>query len=47
MQIRSITKNDYPKIDQLIRKKFEHSEHGYGNEVELVNSIRSSTSYIQ
>lgn len=46
MQIRMIDKKDFPIVDKLIRKSFEHTEHGYDNESELVDKIRASNAYI-
>ncbi|MFG5501820.1 hypothetical protein ACFJYO_15620 [Enterococcus faecalis] len=46
MQIRKIDKKDFSIVSQMIRESFEHTEHGYGNEAELVDKIRASTTYI-
>ncbi|MCL3857946.1 GNAT family N-acetyltransferase [Pediococcus pentosaceus] len=46
MQIRVIDKKDFSIVDKLIRKSFEHTEHGYDNESELVDKIRTSNEYI-
>lgn len=45
MKIRKINKQDFSQVDQLIRKAFENTEHGYGNESELVDKIRQSDEY--
>lgn len=45
MQIRQIHQHDFAQVDQLIRTAFENSEHGYGNESELVDQIRLSDTY--
>ncbi|RXK47059.1 N-acetyltransferase [Enterococcus faecalis] len=46
MQIRKIDKKDFSIVSKMIRESFEHTEHGYGNEAELVDKIRASTTYI-
>lgn len=46
MEIRTIRKEDYEIVDQLIREAFTNSEHGYGNEAELVGRIRKSKAYV-
>ncbi|HCY7782973.1 TPA: N-acetyltransferase [Staphylococcus aureus] len=45
MQIRQIHQHDFAQVDQLIRTAFENSEHGYGNESDLVDQIRLSDTY--
>ena len=45
MKIRSIQSADKEAVDQLIYQSFSQSEHGYGNEVELVHAIRRSPNY--
>ncbi|MBE5664267.1 N-acetyltransferase [Staphylococcus sp. SS60] len=45
MKIRKINKQDFAQVDQLIRIAFENTEHGYGNESELVDKIRQSDEY--
>uniref|UniRef100_UPI00210EAADD GNAT family N-acetyltransferase n=1 Tax=Staphylococcus aureus TaxID=1280 RepID=UPI00210EAADD len=45
MQIRQIHQHDFAQVEQLIRTAFENSEHGYGNESELVDQIRLSDTY--
>ncbi|API78826.1 GNAT family N-acetyltransferase [Staphylococcus argenteus] len=45
MKIRKINKQDFSQVDQLIRKAFDNTEHGYGNEAELVDKIRQSDEY--
>ncbi|MBO0431916.1 N-acetyltransferase [Enterococcus sp. DIV0660C] len=45
MQIRTINKKDFLKVDKMIREAFEHTERGYGNEAELVDKIRASDTY--
>ncbi|MGM0218773.1 hypothetical protein [Enterococcus sp. AZ126] len=47
MEIRTVNRNDYQKIDALIRNTFTHTENGYGNETELVDTIRKSQEYIR
>lgn len=46
MEIRSIKKKDYEEVEQVIRQAFCSSEHGYGNEAELVRKIREDRSYV-
>lgn len=46
MEIRSIGRKDYREVEQLIRQSFSRSEHGYGNEAELVEKIRTDSSYV-
>lgn len=46
MEIRSIRRKDYKEVEQVIRQSFSSSEHGYGNEAELVENIRTEHSYV-
>lgn len=46
MEIRSIGRKDYREVEQLIRQSFSRSEHGYDNEAELVEKIRTDCSYV-
>lgn len=46
MQIRTAKPKDYTQIDELIREAFTNTEHGYGQEAELVNKIRMSSEYV-
>lgn len=46
MIIRPIKNTDFTEVDKLIRNAFTQSEHGYGNESELVDKIRKDKSYI-
>jgi len=46
MDIKTATPVDYKQIEQVIREAFTSSEHGYGNEAELVEKIRDSTSFV-
>lgn len=45
MQLKSIETADYKTVDQLIRKSFTTTEHGYENEAELVKKIRREKNY--
>lgn len=45
MTIRKLTVTDIEAVDELIFQAFLNSEHGYGNEVELVHRIRKSPEY--
>lgn len=47
MEIRSIRRKDYKEVEQVIRQSFSSSEHGYGNEAELVEKIRTEHSYVE
>lgn len=46
MIIRPIKNTDFTEVDKLIRNAFTQSEHGYGNESELIDKIRKDKSYI-
>lgn len=46
MIIRTIEEKDFLAVDKLIRDTFSNTDHGYGNESELVDKIRLSNSYI-
>lgn len=46
MQVRTVKPEDYSQIDELIRAAFTNTEHGYGQESELVNKIRTSDEYV-
>lgn len=47
MEIRSIEQKDYEEVRQLIWQAFSRSEHGYGNEAELVEKLRTDCSYVE
>lgn len=47
MEIKTVNRNDYQKIDALIRNAFTNTENGYGNEAALVDAIRKSQQYIR
>lgn len=46
MEIQTARLEDYKKIASLVKEAFTLSEHGYGNEVELVEKIRQDESYL-
>ncbi|GAA3264855.1 hypothetical protein GCM10017706_26860 [Lactococcus lactis subsp. hordniae] len=39
MIIKTINLENYKEVTELIRESFSQSEHGYGNEAELVDKI--------
>lgn len=41
MIIKTINLENYKEVTELIRESFSQSEHGYGNEAELVDKIRN------
>lgn len=45
MEIRLATLEDQPKIARLIYEVFTNTEHGYGNEAELVANIRQTSGF--
>ncbi|MDG4972949.1 N-acetyltransferase [Lactococcus lactis] len=45
MKIRTVEKDDFKEIDELIREAFTKTDHGYGNESELVTKIRKVNGY--
>ncbi|MCT4434067.1 N-acetyltransferase [Lactococcus cremoris] len=47
MIIKTINLEDYKEVAELIRESFSQSEHGYGNEAELVDKIRNEEGYIK
>lgn len=47
MIIKTINLEDYKEVAELIRESFIQSEHGYGNEAELVDKIRNEEGYIK
>ena len=47
MIIKTINIEDYKEVAELIRESFSQSEHGYGNEAELVDKIRNEEGYIK
>lgn len=46
MEIQTARPEDYKKIPTLVKEAFTLSEHGYGNEAELVEKIRQDESYL-
>lgn len=46
LMIREIQVSDYQAIRQLIKEAFSATDHGYGNEAELVEKIRQSPGYL-
>ena len=46
MIIKTINLEDYKEVAELIRESFSQSEHGYGNEAELVDKIRDRKSVV-
>ena len=47
MIIKTINLENYNEVTELIRESFSQSEHGYGNEAELVDKIRNEEGYIK
>ena len=47
MIIKTINLENYKEVTELIRESFSQSEHGYGNEAELVDKIRNEEGYIK
>ncbi len=47
MIIKTINLENYKEVAELIRESFSQSEHGYGNEAELVDKIRNEEGYIK
>ncbi len=47
MIIKTINLENYKEVTELIRVSFSQSEHGYGNEAELVDKIRNEEGYIK
>ncbi|MEN3088757.1 MAG: N-acetyltransferase [Staphylococcus pseudoxylosus] len=46
MEIRTIKRNDYSKVKELIINSFTNSDNGYEGEAELVDKIRLTKEYI-
>ena len=46
LEIRQENKNDYVEVYNVVKKAFETAEHSDGNEQDLVEALRKSTSFI-